>query len=190
MIGCGRNCADRFKRISALVFFALVAAGCGSDTADQAIARRQKELNLPSKELVKFAGTVTIDGQTPEVPDGHALLICLCGPNDPPPDKQPPRYAIVQKDGAFQFREGGVAAGPYVVAIALLRRGRPGTFRGPDALHNLYNDPEQNANVEGFKIDLRPPGKSNVRFDLAVAGKEAVSTPGPKAIVKFFGTPQ
>ena len=114
-----------------LVFFALIAAGCGGESADQAVAQRQKELNLPKKELVSFSGTVTIDGQPPEIPDGHALLVALSGPNDPPPDKQPPRYVIVQKDGKFEFKEGGVSPGSYVVAIALLRRGRPGIFAGP-----------------------------------------------------------
>src|SRR5579872_2550049 len=125
MIERGRNCADRSRRRGALLLFALIAAGCSGDSAEQAIARRKRELNLPEKEFVKFSGSVTIDGQPPQVPDGHALLVALCPPNDPPPDKQPPRYAIVQKDGKFQFKEG-VAAGTYVVAIALLRRGRPG----------------------------------------------------------------
>lgn len=190
MIARGRNCAGRSGRGAAFVLFVLFAAGCGGESADQAIARREKELNLPPKELVRFSGKVTIDGQPPEVPDGHALLVALCAPNDPPPDKQPPRYAIVQKDGTFQFREGGVAPGTYVAAIALLRRGRPGTFRGPDGLHNLYNDPEQNANLDGFKFDLKPHTKSNVNLALAVAGKEPVTAPGPKAVIKFFGTPQ
>jgi hypothetical protein len=190
MIGWGRNCAARSKRRAALVLFALIAAGCGGESADQAIARRQKELNLPPRDVVKFSGTVTIDGQPPEVPDGHALLIALCAPNDPPPDKKPPRYSIVHKDGTFQFSDGGVVPGMYVVAIALLRRGKPGSFRGPDALHNLYNDPEKNASLEGFALDLKPPGKTNANFNLTVAGQEPVATPGPKALIKFFGTPQ
>jgi hypothetical protein len=177
-------------RGATLVLFILAAVGCGGESADQAIARRQKELNLPPKSVVRFAGTVTIDGLPPEVPDGHALVVALCLPNDPPPEKQPPRYAIVQKGGKFEFSEGGVATGTYVVAIALLRRGRPGSFRGPDSLQNLYNDPEKNADLEGFKIDLKPPGKSDASFNLTVAGKDPVPTPGPKAVVKFFGTPQ
>jgi hypothetical protein len=190
MIGCGRNCADRSRCRAALAVFALIAAGCGGESADQAIARRQKELNLPPREVVRFSGTVTIDGQPPEIPDGHALLVALCAPNDPPPDKKPPRYAIVHKDGTFQFSEGGVAPGSYVVAIALLRRGKPGSFRGPDVLHNLYNDPEKNASLDSFALDLKPPGKTNANFNLTVAGQEPVATPGPKAVIKFFGTPQ
>jgi hypothetical protein len=190
MIERGQNCADRPGRGAALVLFALVAAGCGGESAEQAIARRQKELKLPQKEVVKFSGTATIDGQPPEVPDGHALLVALCAPNDPPPDKKPPRYAIVHKDGTFQFGEDGVVPASYVVAIALLRRGKPGSFRGPDALHNLYNDPEKNASLEGFALDLKPPGKTNANFNLTVAGQEPVATPGPKALIKFFGTPQ
>ncbi len=189
MIGWGGNSADRSRRCAALVL-ALIAAGCGGESADQAIARRQKELKMPPKEVVRFSGTVTMDGQPPEVPEGHALLVALCRPNDPPPDKQPPRYAIVQKDGSFEFREGGVDPGNYLVAIAMLRRGRPGSFRGPDELHNLYNDPEKNASLPGFAVDLKPPGKTNANFNLEVAGKEPVATPGPKSVVKFFGTPQ
>jgi hypothetical protein len=190
MIGWGRNWVDRSRWRSALLLFSLIAAGCGGESAQQAIARRQKELNLPPREVVKFSGTVTIDGQRPEVLDGHVLLVALCAPNDPPPDKKPPRYAIVHKDGTFQFGEDGVVPASYVVAIALLRRGKPGSFRGPDALHNLYNDPEKNASLEGFALDLKPPGKTNANFNLTVAGQEPVATPGPKALIKFFGTPQ
>ena len=190
MIGRGPNCVDRSRWRSALVLTALIAAGCGGESAQQAIARRQKELNLPPRDVVKFSGTVTIDGQPPEIPDGHALLLALCAPNDPPPDKKPPRYAIVHKDGNFQFSEDGVVPGSYVVAFALLRRGKPGSFRGPDSLHNLYNDPEKNASLEGFALDLKSPGKPNANFNLTVAGQEPVASPGPKALVKFFGTPQ
>ena len=78
----------------------------------------------------------------------------LYDPKQPATEAKPPRYAIVQNDGTFKFGQGGVPPGSYVALFAELQRGRPGSFRGPDLLKNLYNDPDKNQNVENFKVEI------------------------------------
>jgi len=58
-------------------------------------------------------------------------------------------------------------------------------FEPPDELQNLYNDPENNAKVPEFNVEIKSPGRSDWQFDLAVAGKEPVTNPGSKAITKL-----
>jgi hypothetical protein len=57
-----------------------------------------------------------------------------------------------------------------------------GNLMPPDDLKNLYNDPDKNANEETYKLDLKLPGQDGYQVDLAVAGKDAVKTPGPNAV--------
>ena len=52
----------------------------------------------------------------------------------------------------------------------------------PDELKNLYNDPDKNIQAANFNLNLAYPGKEDFQFDLAVAGKEAIATPGRNAI--------
>jgi hypothetical protein len=160
---------------------ALAAGGCG-ESANQAEARRKKENNLPEQILTKFSGNVTMDGQAPQLEPSHKLLIFLFDPKSPPPHGRAPRYTACREDGSFQFGEG-VAPGSYVVLCAEFKPGRPGVFHGPDALKNLYNDPDTNAAREGFKVDLSSAGKTQ-NFNLEVAGKEA-GVPGPLAVVNI-----
>lgn len=71
----------------------------------------------------------------------------------------------------------GVKTGTYVVTFAqpkLVGERR----RGPDALENLYNDPDKNAQVPEFKIDHQAPEKKDYVFDLKVAGMPRGTT-GP-----------
>ena len=164
-----------------LVLLALFAAGC-RESADQAIARRRKEYNLPAPKLVPFSGKVTINGQPPEIEPGHPLWVFLYDPKNPPaPGKWEP-YTACSKDGSFRFGDG-VAPGSYVVLFAELRHALSAGFRGSDRLKNLYNDPDKNGNQESFKVDLSSSGKTDCAFDLEVAGKDPVETPGPHSIV-------
>jgi hypothetical protein len=169
-------------RAALFVALCLFAAGC-SESADQAIERRRKEYNEPAPTLAKFSGKVTVDSQPPEVEPDHSLLVFLYDPKNPPTPAKPARFTACQKDGSFQFGDG-VAPGSYVVLFAELRHGRPGHFRGPEVLKNLYNDPDKNGAIEGFKVDLSPPGKTGQVFNLEIAGKEPVASPGSRAIVK------
>jgi hypothetical protein len=169
------------RRLIALFILISLAAGCG-ESADQAVARRKKELNIKDEPTAKFSGTVTIDSQPPQLAAGQKLLVFLFDPKNPPKAGKPPRYTVVRPDGTFEFHD--VAPGSYVVLFAEFRGGRPGVFHGPDALKNLYNDPDKNATQDAFKVTLSPPGKTGQNFNLEVAGKEGVDTPGSQAVTK------
>jgi hypothetical protein len=177
------------KRLSSSMAIAIAVAislpivGC-SESADQATARRKRAYNIQDQPPSKYSGTVTIDGLPPAPHPGHELLVFLYDPkSEAGKSGRAGRYAVCKSDGSFQFGDA-VQPGSYIVAFAELERGRPGIFRGPDLLTNLYNDPDQNATRAGFAIDLTPPGKNGVSFNLEVAGKDPVTTPGPHAVVK------
>jgi hypothetical protein len=92
-----------------------------------------------------------------------------------------------------------VVAGKYVVTFVELHRfilrspvrvlwtsqfsPGPERYRQPDELHNLYNDPDKNAKIDEFVLDLQPPGHSHHNFNLVVADKKPVEKPGPNAVV-------
>ncbi len=89
--------------------------------------------------------------------------------------------------GEFSFAKykpgDGIVAGDYVIVFAQLMLNRSdGIYQGPDALTNLYNDPDKNGTNPEFSIKHEAPGKSNYVFNLAVAGQEAVSEPGPRSV--------
>jgi hypothetical protein len=172
--------------LAMLVAFSLLAGGC-SESAEQVTLRKKKEYNVQDQPAAKYSGTVTIDGLPPDVPAGHDLLVYLYDPKTEA-DKagRGGRFSACKRDGSFQFGES-IPPGSYVVLFAELARGRPGVFRGPDLLHNLYNDPDKNATRDGFTIELSPPGKTGASFNLEISGKEPVTTPGPHAVVKAGG---
>jgi hypothetical protein len=166
-----------------LVALSLLAGGC-SESADEATARRKKEYNIQDQPAAKYSGTVTIDGRPPDIQTGHELLVFLYdSKTDADKGGRGGRYSACQRDGRFQFGET-IPPGSYVVLFAELARGRPGVFRGPDLLQNLYNDPDKNATRDGFTVELSPPGKTGASFNLEIAGKEPVSTPGSHAVVR------
>ena len=77
---------------------------------------------------------------------------------------------------------------PVVFAFALLTRKGQGNFIGPDALNNLYNDPDANAKAHPeFAIDHQAPGKTDYQFNLEAAGQPPVSSPGRHAVTKVKG---
>ena len=93
--------------------------------------------------MVKFSGTVTVDGQPPAVDRRNPLFVIAYDPKNPPKGRQLPFTARCDKDGHFQFNTystgDGLPAGSYVVLFV-----QPKT-EGGDALKNLYNDPDKNA---------------------------------------------
>jgi hypothetical protein len=137
--------------------------------------------------LAKFAGKVTVDGQPPSSEQGEPLLVMLYDRKQADGNKLP--LAIdCRKDGSFEFYTyvpgDGVPEGSYVVLFAQLS-GAAASGRGqPDALKNLYNDPDKNAQDPQFVVDLKPPGKSDYAVDLDVAARDP-GTPGPHAITQF-----
>jgi hypothetical protein len=183
------------------------ATGCDRvQTAEQARQRQFQEhpqFKLPSA-VAKFAGRVTVDGKPPKA--NCRLFVILNDPKhlDQTADGEGPKLFVACKpNGDFSFStyqpNDGVVAGKYVVTFVELHRiayrssiwvirtsqfgPGPEGYRQPDELHNLYNDPDKNATIDEFLLDLQPPGHSHHNFDLIVAGKKPVEKPGPNAVV-------
>ncbi len=193
------NCqANRATRVlSAVTALALIGtnsflAGCGARTGQSALSDQLKELNTTQQPTAKFAGTVTIDGRPPRDAIKNGLRVLLYDPKNPPTGNMPPLNAIVNHaDGTFEFTTyslgDGAPLGSYIVLFVALKHSLMGKQEGyhqPDALRNLYNDPDKNATNPEFKVEVAPPGKSDYHFDLAIEGKDPVS-PSPKAITHF-----
>ncbi len=162
-------------------------AGCSNtQSAEQASEIQLKEANATRMPLARFAGTVTIDGQPPSLERNQALLVMLYDLKNPSADSLP-LYVACDPNGHFEFstyqRGDGVRVGSYAVLFGKFRInpfGNAGTTSG-DLLNNLYNDPDKST----FKYDLTPPGQTDYVFDLAVAGKQPIASPGPHAVTRI-----
>jgi len=184
-------------RLAILTTLTLVLEGCGPKTAEQALEQAFKDNPKATRvEVVKFEGRVTVDGEVPNKP-GTKLFIILNDPKQPQdPEKRPKLIGGVDADGNFFFSTNaahdGVEAGTYVVTFVQLHHpqalfGQRGgeLYKPPDELKNLYNDPDKNASVGDFNVEIKPPGRTDWYFNLAVAGKDANPTPGPHAITRL-----
>lgn len=169
-------------------------AGCGQKNAKQALD--EAYLNNPKIEkasIAPFEGTVTVDGAPPGK-DRTVMLVILNDPKHPQdPHKRPKLIAGCTPDGHFDFTtfdaHDGVECGSYIITFVQLKnlaapfgKNKKAGFGPPDELKNLYNDPDKNAEVPEFHVEIKPPGITNAHFDLTVAGKEPVVQPGPHAI--------
>jgi hypothetical protein len=186
MIRIGRNLIGARGLVTALAVLSLLPAGCShTQSTQEALDAQLKALNMQQATLAKFAGKVTIDGQPPAPPRGQALRVILFDKKNPDKNKRPPS-APCQKDGSFEFymysKGDGAPVGSYVVLFAELTNSRTKGLVQPDGLKNLYDDPDKNAQNTEFVLELAPPGKTDYAFNLEVAGKEPVATPGPHAI--------
>jgi hypothetical protein len=169
--------------------FAFLSAGCGgpSQSADQALNDRLRDANTSRTQIAKFSGTVTIDHAPPAFKPDESLMIMLYDTKNPPPPKQLPLSARVGSDGHFEFtsytKGDGVAVGSYKVLFAAFKIS---PYRGgstsPDALKNLYNDPD----TSQFNVEITEPGKTDWAFDLEIAGKDAIAQPGERAITRII----
>jgi len=185
------------ERLATLVVIVLAVQGCGPPTADQALDKAFKDNpNAKRVEIVKFEGTVTVDGQPPNKPGTRFFMILNDPKNPQDPNKRPKLIGGCDDDGKFAFSTNGardgVESGTYVVTFvqlhhpkALFGHRASSIFEQPDELKNLYSDPEKNAAIPEFNVEIKPPGKTDWHFDLTVAGKEPVTTPGPHAITKL-----
>jgi hypothetical protein len=173
-----------------VAMLALLNLGCGkADGIDAAMQQQLKDLNAQKVSVAKFAGHVSIDGKTPrEAYPKQALVVMLYDQN---PKGRALLYQVCKKDGDFEFSTyepgDGVPTGSYVVLFAelnatMMASKRSNRFQGPDALMNLYNDPDKNAEIPQFKIDIAAPGKTDWVFDLEVQGKQPIGSPGPHAV--------
>ena len=188
---CASSIRSRGSRRVALCGLVLAAGGCGrAMSSGQKVEKELKSIGQPKQEVFPFAGKVLADGQPPQVPRDQKIVVVLfdrAKPNLSVGDR--PR-AVCNSQGEFSFttydNSDGVDAGEYEVAIAQLAFNRKDdSFTGPDALHNLYNDPDKNKSKSEFVIKHAAPGKRDYRFDLRLAGEEPVQSPGQHAVTQI-----
>jgi len=188
MIRIGRNLIGARGLVTALAVLSLLPAGCSkTQSTQEAVDAQLKALNQPKANLAKFAGKVTVDGQPPTLQRGKVLLVMLYDQKNPDKNK-PPLFATCKKDGSFEFYRyvaaDGAPVGSYVVLFAELSASRQKGMTQPDALKNLYDDPDKNANNKDFVVEIAPPGRTDYAFNLELAGKDPV-TPGPHAVTEI-----
>jgi hypothetical protein len=176
----------RIVGVLSLVVAGLANGGCSNRAPlNEAMKQQLAEMKGDVLPVGKFSGTVTIDGQPPEVPPKSALVLILYNAEGRQPGQETILDTICDKQGHFEFtrysKGDGVPAGSYTVLFAELRPRRGGQFGGPDKLGNLYNDPDKSS----FHVDIEPPGKSDWDFNLEVAGKDSLP-PGPHAITQVI----
>jgi hypothetical protein len=184
-------------RLAILIALALACEGCGPVSADRALEQAFKNNpNAKRVEIVKFEGSVQVDGSSPSRP-GTKLFLILNDPQNPQdPAKRPKLVGGCDDEGNFFFSTNGahdgVEAGSYVVTFVQLHHPKglfghrtSSLYQQPDELKNLYNDPDKNAAVPEFNVEIKSPGRTDWHFDLMVAGKDSVATPGPHAITKL-----
>ncbi len=163
----------------------ITAGGCNHTPTEAEAIKKSLEINgRPETSVVKFSGSVTVDGQAPEIERRSPLYVIAYDPKHPPKGRQTPFLTRCDKKGHFEFNTystgDGLAAGSYIVLFAWPKA-------DGDALKNLYNDPDVNAKEEKFHIDLTPPGKTDWSFDLQVAGKDPNTSPGEHAVMADRG---
>ena len=183
------------------------ATGCDrlptSEQARQRQFHQHPQFELPAA-VAKFSGRVTVDGKPPK--ENCRLFVILNNPkhlDQTANGERPNLFVACDPKGDFSFStyqpHDGVVAGKYVVTFVELHRiisrssfrnirtspftPGPERYARPDELHNLYNDPDKNAKIEEFVVDLQPPGSSHHNFDLVIAGKKPVDKPGPNAVI-------
>jgi hypothetical protein len=185
------------ERLATLIAIALASQGCGPVSGERALEQAFKE-NPKAKrvEILKFEGTVDVDGQPPTKP-GTKLFIILNDPQNPQdPKKRPKLIGGCDDEGNFFFSTNGahdgVEGGSYVVTFVQLHHPKAlfghrtgALYEQPDELKNLYNDPEKNAADPEFNVEIKSPGRTDWHFSLAVAGKDPNTTPGPHAITRL-----
>jgi hypothetical protein len=164
----------------------LTGTGCTHTQTEKEQLQKSLEVNgRPESTVVKFSGTVTVDGQPPAADRHFPLYVLAYDPKKPPKGRQLPFSTRCNKEGHFEFNTystgDGLPAGEYIVIFAWPQAD------GSDGLKNLFNDPDKNAKEERFQINLASPGKTDWSFDLQVAGRDPVTTPGEHAVMAERG---
>ncbi len=170
-------------RLGAVCAFCLVTAGC---TKQQSTADRVKlaaeSSGIKPVTVFPLAGTVTVDNQPAVLKSRKWVLVVMAYDTSKPDAIANGPYVPVRADGSFAFPDGGIPPGKYVLLFAALERSKKKGWVGPDALKNLYNDPDVNGKKEQFTINHQGPGKTDYSFNLSVAGENQTLQPGPKAL--------
>jgi hypothetical protein len=167
---------------------ALVVAGCSNAKSNSdRIKEAYESSGIKQTTVYPLAGIVTVDHQPPKFKAKRTFLVVMAvdaSKPDTPTIANP--YVTVAGDGRFEFADGGLPPGKYVLIFTALVNAKKKGWHGPDALNNLYNDPDVNGKKTQFTIDHKEPGKSDYEIDLPVAGQEK-ATPGPKALTNLPG---
>jgi hypothetical protein len=169
----------------------VLAAGCGD--SNRGLEGQMKELNSTREKTAKFAGTVTIDGKMPRDAINNGLYIMLYDPKKPPtPSASPLKTMVDRETGRFVFttyaQGDGVPVGSYCVLFVALKHtvmGRKPGYHEPDALKDLYNDPDKAKDNPEFNLTVSAPGKSDYTFNLKLEGEEQAANAGPHAVTQF-----
>ena len=183
--------------LSALFTLATALAGCSgrssSEQSREEFYKQNPEIAAHKLQIGKCSGHVTVDGQPP--PEGECLFVILMNPDKPETGAK--TNTICDTDGHFEFKTyekgDGVPVGKYVAVFVALKRQKVKArapvvkFIGPDALNNLYNDPEKNKDNPTFVVDVTKPGRTDYEFELKVAGQTPVASPGKFAVTKMSG---
>lgn len=174
--------------LSWIAVFGIV--GCsGSQSSEKALDNALGQAKMTKGTVYPLGGKVTIDGQAPQLDRGQRLVVVLTDVTKPDQKAYDKPRVECDPQGEFFFstydRGDGIAAGTYVLSFGVFEYNMKKGLLGPDRLKNLYNDPDKNAQIAEFKIDHKAPGKKDYAFDLQTAGKEPVTSPGPKAITSL-----
>ncbi len=186
----GRN-VSRFFAAALVATLAMVAvAGCGGGATKRSADDILRESGKSRANVAPLAGTITVDGQVPDVASfGKPRLVVLLFEKSKL-DESPDRVAKVLCDPKGQFvfstydQGDGVPPGQYVLAFVEMKFDKKRGYFGKDLLKNLYSDPSINEKNPELVIDHQPPGKKDYVIDLKIAGRDA-ATPGPHAVTKL-----
>jgi hypothetical protein len=164
----------------------VVVAGCQSKTSNEERIKQAREATgLSSVRVYPFAGRVTVDSQPPKLKSKRNVLVVMAyDTSRPSATTADQAFVTARDDGSFEFSDGGLPPGKYVMLFAALDR-KAKNARAGDALQNLHNDPEVNAKKPEFTIDHQEPGKTDYFFNLNVVGETPPAHAGPKAFTRF-----
>jgi hypothetical protein len=180
-----RRCAPRRKMpcgVAAMLIF-LLSFGCeGRPSTAERLEEAYKSAGMDPVTVYPLGGTITVDNAPPLAKSETARLVVIAyDPAKPDVKAKGTTRAFVKPDGSFELPP--LPPGKYVMLFAQLGHNPRMGFFGPDALKNLYNDPDVNSKKPEFLIDHQAPGKLDYTFNLSVAGETPPAAPGPKAFV-------
>jgi hypothetical protein len=192
--------ASSFRCLVVLFLAFTALEGCGTNPTDEARVEEyfKDTPGVKRAPVGKLSGHVSVDGQPPG--KRGRVYVILSDPDHPAKSgAAPPIFTKCEEDGKFEFTTyatgDGVPYGKYVITFVSLHRGGPTgrglgsrapsftqQFVGPDALNNLYNDPEKNKADQTFLVKVEAPGRTDYDFNLTVSGKDPVKEPGTYAV--------
>ena len=153
-----------FTRITgigaAVCVFAL--SGCNKTQSNaESLDEAYKASGMKRGTVFPLGGRVTIDNEPPTFKSRRSVLVVMAYDASKPAHPASGAYVPVKADGVFEFPDGGLPPGKYVLLFAALNRRKKEGMTGPDLLKNLYNDPDVNGKKEEFTINLEAAGKTD-----------------------------